>query len=406
MQTPILFAGFSSAFRYGDRAKKWAKREAAIKMKRPLASKSHSPLTYKRAGVNIDAGDALVERIKPFAAATRRRGADAALGGFGALFDLKAARYKDPILVASTDGVGSKVKVALEAGLYSTVGIDLVAMCVNDLIVQGAEPLFFLDYYATGRLNVEAAAQVVAGIAKGCIEAECALVGGETAEMPGLYLGRDFDLAGFAVGAVERKRLLTAQQVQIGDVVLGLPSSGLHSNGFSLVRKVIEKYRISYLKKNIISNQKGSLGTALLEPTRIYVKALKPMLKRGWLKSLAHITGGGILENIPRSLPPYMKASLDAQSWTPHDVFCWLRERADLSAYEMLRTFNCGIGMAVTVSPRLVDKIINNFKKLSEPIKIIGTIERSDRHEPLCEVRVPQGWLGVTKSKAHTVASQ
>jgi phosphoribosylformylglycinamidine cyclo-ligase len=363
-----------------------------------LAKKTTPPLTYKAAGVDIDAGDALVERIKPLAASTARSGADAALGGFGALFDIKAAGFKDPVLVASTDGVGSKVKVALEAGDFSTVGIDLVAMCVNDLIVQGAEPLFFLDYYATGKLDLAAAAKVIAGIAEGCREAECALIGGETAEMPGLYHGADFDLAGFAVGAAERDALLDPRRVKPGDVVIGLPSSGLHSNGFSLVRKLVEHEARNYTDTDVFHGQKASLAEELLKPTRIYVKALKPLLKARLVKTLAHVTGGGLLDNLPRSLAPSTRAMLDASTWQPQPILTWIREGAHLSPYEMLRTFNCGIGMAVIVSPDAVDNATSHFKKHGEQPLIIGKIERSDNKEPTCEVLGPQGWLGGPKA--------
>src|SRR3954465_6719233 len=271
-------------------------------------------LTYAQAGVDIDAGAALVERIKPLAKATRRPGAEASLGGFGALFDLKAAGYHDPLLVTTTDGVGTKLKVAIETGIHDTVGIDLVAMCVNDLLAQGAEPLMFLDYYATGKLDVEAAAAVVASIAKGCRQAGCALIGGETAEMPGMYAEGDYDLAGFCVGAVERDRVLAGTAIRPGDVILGLASSGVHSNGFSLVRRIIEQE--GWKLDEALPGEGGlDIGEVLLEPTRIYVRSLLPLVQERAIKGLAHITGGGLLENIPRVLPEGCHAVVDVSRW-------------------------------------------------------------------------------------------
>ncbi|HLY58908.1 MAG TPA: phosphoribosylformylglycinamidine cyclo-ligase, partial [Stellaceae bacterium] len=283
--------------------------------------------SYRDAGVDIDAGAALVEAIKPLAKATRRPGSDAGLGGFGALFDLKAAGFSDPLLVATTDGVGTKLKVAIDSGIHDTVGIDLVAMCVNDLVVQGAEPLFFLDYYATGRLEVEAGRRIIAGIAAACREVGCALIGGETAEMPGMYAGGDYDLAGFAVGAVERGQALTGADVAEGDVVLGLASSGLHSNGFSLVRKVVRDAGLAYGDRAPFARE-SSLGEALLTPTRLYVRSCLAALRAGGLRALAHITGGGLVENIPRVLPDGLAARLDAASWTLPPVFRWLADTA------------------------------------------------------------------------------
>src|SRR5579863_3749460 len=280
-------------------------------------------LTYSAAGVDIDAGNAMVEAIKPLVRATRRPGADAEIGGFGGLFDLRAAGFRDPVLVAANDGVGTKVKIAIEAGIFDTIGVDLVAMCVNDIVVQGAEPLFFLDYFATGKLDVRQAREVIAGIASGCHEAGCALVGGETAEMPGVYREGDYDLAGFAVGAAERGALLTGATVTAGDVVLGLASSGLHSNGFSLVRRIVAGAGLAYGDPAPFAPQQ-SLAEALLEPTRLYVTSCLAAVRGGGVKALAHITGGGLIENIPRVLPAGLTAALDAGAWTLPPVFRWL----------------------------------------------------------------------------------
>ncbi|HXW70327.1 MAG TPA: phosphoribosylformylglycinamidine cyclo-ligase [Methylocella sp.] len=306
-------------------------------------------LTYAAAGVDIDAANALVEKIKPLVRATKRRGANAEIGGFGGLFDLKAAGFHDPLLVAANDGVGTKVKIAIEAGLHETIGIDLVAMCVNDLVVQGAEPLFFLDYYATGKLDGECAAAVIAGIARGCIEAGAALIGGETAEMPGLYAGSDYDLAGFAVGAVEREKLLPRPDIKPGDVLLGLPSSGLHSNGFSLVRKVLAEASLGLSSPAPFAPQK-KLAEALLAPTRIYVKILlQTLAETNGIKALAHITGGGLPENLPRVLPDGLEAAIEASKLPLQPVFRWLASTGGIGEIEMLRTFNCGIGMVAVV---------------------------------------------------------
>ena len=306
---------------------------------------------YKEAGVDIDAGNALVEQIKPAAKSTMRAGVMGGLGGFGAVFDLKAAGFTDPLLVSTTDGVGTKLKLAQLSNHHSSIGIDLVAMCVNDLIVQGATPLFFLDYYATGALNVSAAAQVIHGIAEGCRQAGCALVGGETAEMPGMYAGEEYDLAGFAVGAVERTKLLPQATISEGDVLLGLASSGVHSNGYSLVRKLVEKSGTALTDKPPFASPAATLGEALLTPTRIYVKSLLPLLHAGKIKALAHITGGGLTENIPRVLPASLSAAIDLTRWHLPPVFSWMDRIGDIGAEEMLRTFNCGIGMVLVVSP-------------------------------------------------------
>jgi len=311
----------------------------------------HKPsgLTYAEAGVDIDAGNRLVDLIRPAVRATRRPGADGEIGGFGGVFDLKAAGFADPLLVAANDGVGTKVKIAIESGRHETIGVDLVAMCVNDLIVQGAEPLFFLDYYATGKLAPEAAASVVRGIAKGCEIAGCALLGGETAEMPGLYAEGDYDLAGFAVGAVERSGLLP-RQVAAGDIVFGLPSSGVHSNGFSLVRRIVARAGLGWDAPAPFEPARG-LAEALLEPTRIYVKPLLAALKAtDKIAALAHITGGGFPDNLPRVLPKSLGVTLDLAAIPLPDVFRWLAQAGALAQSEMLRTFNCGIGMVVVAS--------------------------------------------------------
>ena len=305
-------------------------------------------LTYAASGVDIDAGDALVEAIKPLAKATARPGSDAGLGGFGALFDLKAAGFKDPLLVAGTDGVGTKLKVAIEAGIHSTVGIDLVAMSVNDIVVQGAEPLLFLDYFATGKLEVPIATEVVKGIAEGCRQAGCALVGGETAEMPGMYARGDYDLAGFAIGAVERDEALPRRNMAEGDVVLGLASAGLHSNGFSLVRRIVAESGLSYdAPAPFVKNE--MLGAALLTPTRIYVKSALKLIRSGNVKGFAHITGGGLTENTPRVVPDDLDIEIDLASWALPGVFQWLARMGGVEEREMLRTFNCGIGMIAIV---------------------------------------------------------
>ncbi|MEM7439165.1 MAG: phosphoribosylformylglycinamidine cyclo-ligase [Pseudomonadota bacterium] len=313
-----------------------------------------TPLTYADAGVDIDAGNALVDRIKPAAAATKRAGVMDGLGGFGAMFDLKAAGFTDPVLVAATDGVGTKLKIAIETERVQTVGIDLVAMCVNDLICQGAIPLFFLDYFATGKLEVDHAAQVIEGIAEGCRQAGCALIGGETAEMPGMYAPGDFDLAGFAVGAMERGTQLP-RGVEAGDVLLGLPSSGIHSNGYSLVRKVVDRSGLSWDDPAPFTN--ATLGEALLEPTKVYIKDGANALATGKLKALAHITGGGLTENLPRALPDGLGAEVDLGTWDRLPVFNWLADQAALDQGEALKTFNCGIGMIAIVAPEDVDAI-------------------------------------------------
>ncbi len=339
------------------------------------------PLTYADAGVDIDAGAQLVERIKPLVRATARPGSDAEIGGFGGIFDLKAAGFKDPVLVAANDGVGTKVKIAIDARQNDTVGIDLVAMCVNDLVVQGAEPLFFLDYFATGKLDPAEGEKLIAGITAGCREAGCALIGGETAEMPGLYQGRDYDLAGFAVGAAERGALLPRSDIEAGDVVLGLASSGLHSNGFSLVRRIVEKSGIGWSDPAPFETG-PSLAEALLKPTRIYVKSVLGVLRdqdaRAGLKALAHITGGGFPENIPRVLPKSLGVRLDLASIEVPPVFRWLAATGPVSEDEMLRAFNCGIGMVVIASSSGREAVRRAFEARGERVSLIGEVVEAD----------------------------
>jgi phosphoribosylformylglycinamidine cyclo-ligase len=331
-------------------------------------------LTYKDAGVDIDAGEALVERIGPAAKATRRRGADADLGGFGGLFDLKAAGFKDPILVAGTDGVGTKLKLAIDTRRFEGLGQDLVAMCVNDIVVQGAEPLFFLDYYATGKLEVDCAAIVVEGIARACKESGCALIGGETAEMPGLYAKGDFDLAGFAVGAVERAAILPKTgAMKEGDVLIGIASSGVHSNGYSLVRKVIEMSGLMLDVPAPFAPGK-TLGEALLTPTRLYVRAALEAMQTGGVKGLAHITGGGITDNLPRCLPHGLDAEVDLSAIPVLPVFQWLAKQAVIAEAEMLRTFNCGIGMVAVADKKNAGHVIDAFQEAGDHAARIGRL--------------------------------
>ncbi len=321
-----------------------------------MTQPSPQHLTYADAGVDIDAGNAMVERIKPLVRATRRPGADAEIGGFGGLFDLKAAGFRDPVLVAANDGVGTKVKIAIESGLFDTIGVDLVAMCVNDIVVQGAEPLFFIDSYATGRLDPGVGAAIVAGIANACVESGCALIGGETAEMPGLYAEGDFDLAGFAVGAAERGTLLPHAGLKAGDLAIGLPSSGVHSNGFSLVRRIVALSGLAWDAAAPFAPER-SLAAALLEPTRLYVKPLLATLKatRG-VKALAHVTGGGFPDNLPRVLPDDLAVALDLTAFSAPPVFSWLAATGGVSEAEMLRTFNCGFGMVAFVAAEAADE--------------------------------------------------
>ena len=337
-------------------------------------SKKKNGLSYADAGVDIDAGNSLVEKIKPLVRSTRRPGADGEIGGFGGLFDLKAAGFSDPVLVAANDGVGTKLKVAIESGKHDTVGIDLVAMCVNDLVVQGAEPLFFLDYFATGKLDPDQGAAIVAGIAEGCRQAGCALIGGETAEMPGMYREGDYDLAGFAVGAAERGRLLPTNDIVEGDVILGLASSGLHSNGFSLVRKIVDMSGLGWGDAAPFDEAR-SLAEALLEPTRIYVKPiLAAIAGTHGIKALAHITGGGFPENIPRVLPPAFAAEINLDAVEVPPVFSWLAEQGGVAAHEMLRTFNCGIGMIAVVAAGQAAQVAAVLQKEGQHVEILGSI--------------------------------
>lgn len=340
-------------------------------------STNKPPISYADAGVNIDAGNALVDAIKPLIAATRRPGADGSIGGFGGVFDLKATGYDDPLLVAANDGVGTKLKIAIDTGVHHTIGIDLVAMCVNDLIVQGAEPLFFLDYFATGKLDNGVAERVIAGIAKGCETAGCALTGGETAEMPGMYGEGDYDLAGFCVGAVERGDLLP-KDVRDGDVLLGLASSGVHSNGYSLVRRIVERSGQAWEDGNPFGD--GTLAEALLEPTRIYVKSVLAALRANkGIKGFAHITGGGLTENLPRVLPDNLNASVDLSTIRPPAVFSWLKQEGGVEEAEMLRTFNCGVGMVVIVSADQAENVSQTLTENGETVFVIGAIEPGHR---------------------------
>ncbi len=339
---------------------------------------SNQPMTYRSAGVDIDAGNALVEAIKPFVKQTARAGADSALGGFGGLFDLKAAGFTDPILVAANDGVGTKLKIAIDTDLHDTIGIDLVAMCVNDLVVQGAEPLFFLDYFATGKLETGVAARVIQSIALGCQEAGCALIGGETAEMPGMYGPGDYDLAGFSVGAVERGQILPRGDIAAGDAVIGLAASGVHSNGYSLVRRVVEKSGLGWGDAAPFDPQ-AKLGEALLTPTRIYVKpVLAAIRETGAVKALAHITGGGLIENIPRVLPDGLSVDLDAGQWRGPAVFGWLMANAGIDQVEMARTFNCGIGMVIVAAASAREQVVEALKAHGEDARVIGEVIARD----------------------------
>jgi phosphoribosylformylglycinamidine cyclo-ligase len=329
---------------------------------------------YAAAGVNIDAGNELVRRLKPLARSTARPGADAGLGGFGAFFDVKAAGFKDPLIVSSNDGVGTKLKIAIETGLHDGIGIDCVAMCVNDLVVSGATPLFFLDYFATAKLDVNVAEKVIAGVAEGCRQAGAALIGGETAELPGLYHGTDYDLAGFSVGAVERDGVITGKDVREGDVVLGLASTGVHSNGYSLVRKIVKEGNFSYTAPAPFEKN-ATLAEVLLRPTQIYVKPLLALCKAVKVNAMAHITGGGLLENIPRVLPEGVGVGIDVTSWDVPPVFAWLASEGGISGVDMLRTFNCGIGMVALVPAAEADKAITLLQKEGIAATRIGAVE-------------------------------
>jgi phosphoribosylformylglycinamidine cyclo-ligase len=339
-----------------------------------LTEHNKASLNYQSAGVDIAAGNALVDRIKPIAAKTRTAGVLAGLGGFGSLFELPLDRYQNPILVSGTDGVGTKLKLAIESGIHDTVGIDLVAMCVNDIIVQGAEPLFFLDYFATGKLDVDTAAAVIEGIGNGCEQAGAALVGGETAEMPGMYADGEYDLAGFCVGIVEKSKILDGSQVQAGDKLIGIASSGPHSNGYSLIRKII-----THSHSKLTDPFNGStLGEVLLEPTKIYVKPLLALLKQIPVHALAHITGGGLTENLPRVIPDRLNAHIDLAAWEFPAIFQWLQQQGNVALTDMLVTFNCGIGMTVFVAPEDEKKTIDILNQLGEKAFCLGELVESE----------------------------
>ncbi len=344
-----------------------------------MSSKSN-PLTYRDSGVDIDTGNALIDRIKPHTKRTTRPEVMGGLGGFGGLMSIPEG-YKQPILVSGTDGVGTKLKLAIDAKIYDTIGIDLVAMCVNDIIVTGAEPLFFLDYYATAKLDNDIAEDVIKGIADGCVESGCALIGGETAEMPGMYAQGDFDLAGFSVGVVEKSEILDPSNVKAGQVLLGLTSSGPHSNGYSLIRKVIEVSGAS------LSDEFNgtSLGKALLAPTTLYVKPILATLKKHTIHAIAHITGGGLTENLPRVMPENSKGIIDVESWSPKPIFKWLQEQGNIEDQEMLRTFNCGIGMVLVIDKEDIEAIQATFNSFGIENTVIGSIETSEQTEPHIE---------------------
>ncbi|WP_074380723.1 phosphoribosylformylglycinamidine cyclo-ligase [Bartonella doshiae] len=339
-----------------------------------------SGLTYAKAGVNINMGNAMVKKIKPFIRSTKRAGANAEIGGFGGLFDLKAAGYIDPVLVAANDGVGTKLKIAIETNIHNTVGIDLVAMCVNDLLVQGAEPLFFLDYFATAKLDPVQGATIVSGIAEGCKQAGAALIGGETAEMPDMYAEGDYDLAGFAVGATERGALLPSKDITEGDIILGLNASGIHSNGFSLVRRIVEQSNLKWEDPAPFDPQ-TTLGTALLTPTRIYIKSLLPIMRNyNGIKALAHITGGGFPENIPRVLPSSLCAEINLSAIHTPSVFSWIAKQGNIEQAEMLRTFNCGIGMIIIVAQQAIETITQALEMQGETVTFLGVLtKRQDK---------------------------
>ncbi len=339
-----------------------------------MTTNASDSLSYRDAGVDIEAGDELVKAIGPLAKATRRAGVMGGLGGFGALFDLKAEGWQDPVLVSGTDGVGTKLMLAFETGIHDTVGIDLVAMCANDVLAQGAEPLFFLDYFATGKLENGIAEQVISGIAEGCKQAGCALTGGETAEMPGMYPPGHYDLAGFVVGAVERAEILPKlSEMAPGDTLIGISSSGPHSNGYSLIRKVVERTGLSYEDAAPFSNEE-TLGRALLTPTRLYSKAALPLIKSGAIRGLAHITGGGLTENTPRMCPEHLKPRIDRAAWAPPAVFDWLQREGNIAEDEMHRTFNMGIGLVFAVAPERVDVVLNELRNLGETPIVLGDL--------------------------------
>ena len=339
-----------------------------------MTTNASDSLSYRDAGVDIEAGDELVKAIGPLAKATRRAGVMGGLGGFGALFDLKAEGWQDPVLVSGTDGVGTKLMLAFETGIHDTVGIDLVAMCANDVLAQGAEPLFFLDYFATGKLENGIAEQVISGIAEGCKQAGCALTGGETAEMPGMYPPGHYDLAGFVVGAVERAEILPKlSEMALGDTLIGISSSGPHSNGYSLIRKVVERTGLSYEDAAPFSNEE-TLGRALLTPTRLYSKAALPLIKSGAIRGLAHITGGGLTENTPRMCPEHLKPRIDRTAWSPPVVFDWLQREGNIAEDEMHRTFNMGIGLVFAVAPDRVEAVLTELRDLGESPIVLGDL--------------------------------
>lgn len=354
--------------------------------------KGKSGEAYKQAGVDVDAGEALVQAIKPAAAASKRPGVMNGLGGFGAMFDPKAAGFKDPILVATTDGVGTKLKIAIDTGRHEGIGQDLVAMCVNDLVVQGAEPLFFLDYFATGKLDVQHAATIVNGIAQACIDTGCALVGGETAEMPGMYAKGDYDLAGFSVGAVERGKQITGETIKAGDAVLGLASSGVHSNGFSLVRKIVADAGKTFEDKAPFDTNR-TLADVLLEPTKLYVRSLISAIKSGvTIKGLAHITGGGLTDNIPRVLPDGLGVRLDAAQWPLLPIFKWMAQTANISNADLARTFNCGIGMVVVVPAEEAAKTAQMLTDAGETVYAIGSVEANATDDRVVITHAETAW--------------
>jgi phosphoribosylformylglycinamidine cyclo-ligase len=343
-------------------------------------------LSYAQAGVNIDAGEELVKRISPFAKATRRPEVISGLGGFGALFELPINKYKKPVLVSGTDGVGTKLKLAIEMNKHDTIGIDLVAMCSNDLIVTGAEPLFFLDYYATGKLLVDVGTDIIKGIADGCLLSGCSLVGGETAEMPGMYQKDDYDLAGFCVGIVEKDKIISGDKVTSGDALIAIGSSGVHSNGFSLVRKVLE-YSNTRLNDKYLNNSDQTIGEALLKPTKIYVKSILKLIESHEVKAISHITGGGITENLPRVMPVKTKAVIDLNSWEPSELFKWIQKSGNIQQHEMLRTFNYGVGMILAVSKDSSGKVIQDLNNMGENAWHIGEIQSSLAEKPHVEFK-------------------
>jgi len=344
----------------------------------PALSESRVSLTYRDAGVDIDAGDELVETIKPLVARTHRPGLLAGIGGFGALFELPPGQFREPVLVSSTDGVGTKLKLAIELQKHDTIGIDLVAMCVNDIVVQGAEPMFFLDYFATGKLDNDTAARVIGGIAEGCRQAGCALVGGETAEMPGMYQAGDYDLAGFTVGAVEKSRIIDGSAVQENDTIIGLASSGPHSNGYSLIRRIV-----AHRQANLAEDFEGKLlGEVLLAPTRIYVKPLLELMGRLDVHAAAHITGGGLPGNIPRVIPDVLRAVIDARAWKRPPIFDWLQDGGNVVDDEMFRTFNCGIGMVLVMHARDAEQALDLLQRAGETATVIGHIEARNDGDP------------------------